>query len=296
MFLELRFLRSLIAIQQEGSLARAAERVHLTQSALSHQIKAMENYYGATLFLRNSKPLRFSVSGQRLLRLAETVLPLVDEAETSLWRLARGELGRLFIAIECHACFEWLLPVLDAFRKQWPDVEVDIRVNMSFEPLPALQKGDLDLLISSDPVTLPALQFEPLFEYEARLVMAQGHRLAEKNFIEPDDLAQETLITYPVQRQRLDVFTRFLQPAGIEPVAVRQSELTSVILLLVASQRGVAVLPDWVLRESTQKDSLVSRPLGPNGMKGTLFAAVRQHDAALPFMRDFMRLARAEKK
>lgn len=296
MFLELRFLRSLIAIQQEGSLARAAERVHLTQSALSHQIKAMENYYGATLFLRNSKPLRFSVSGQRLLRLAETVLPLVDEAETSLWRLARGELGRLFIAIECHACFEWLLPVLDAFRKQWPDVEVDIRVNMSFEPLPALQKGDLDLLISSDPVTLPALQFEPLFEYEARLVMAQGHRLAEKNFIEPDDLAQETLITYPVQRQRLDVFTRFLQPAGIEPVAVRQSELTSVILLLVASQRGVAVLPDWVLRASTQKDSLANRPLGPNGMKGTLFAAVRQHDAALPFMRDFMRLARAEKK
>lgn len=296
MFLELRFLRSLLAIHQEGSLARAAERVHLTQSALSHQIKAMENYYGTPLFLRNSKPLRLSVSGQRLLHLAETILPLVDDTETALWRLAKGELGRLFIAIECHACFEWLLPVLDAFRKQWPEIEVDIRVNMSFEPLPALQKGDIDLLISSDPVALPALQFEPLFEYEARLVMGHGHRLVEKKYIEADDLAEETLITYPVQRQRLDVFTRFLQPAGIEPAAVRQSELTSVILLLVASQRGVAVLPDWVLRASAQKDSLISRPLGPNGMRGTLFAAVRQSDADQPFMRDFMALARTQKK
>ncbi len=296
MFLEIRHLRSLLAIEQEGNLARAAERVHLTQSALSHQIKALERYYGLPLFLRNTKPLRLTASGQRLLKLAQRILPDIDDTETALFRLAKGEIGRLFIAIECHACFEWLLPVLDAFRLRWPEVEVDIRVNLSFEPMPALQKGDIDLVISSDPLTLEGVVFEPLFDYEARLVMAHTHVLTRKTYIEPEDLVQETLITYPVQRQRLDVFTRFLQPAGIEPAAVRQSELTAVILLLVASQRGVAVLPDWVLREGLQKDSLSSRPLSASGMKGTLFAAFRHSDAQASFMREFVALARSQKQ
>ncbi len=292
MFLELRHLRSLIAIDAATNLARAAEQVHLTQSALSHQIKAMENYYGAPLFLRNTKPLRLTPAGLKILELARRVLPEIERAEKDLLRHAKGETGRLHIAIECHACFEWLMPVLDAFRKTWPEVEVDIRAGVSFDPLPALQKGEIDLVISSDPLELNDISFEPLFEYEARLVMAHTHSLANKSFIDPVDLKGETLITYPVRRQRLDVFTRFLQPAGIEPLAVRQSELTAVILLLVASQRGVAVLPDWVLLEATQKSSLATRPLTQHGMHGTLFAAVRRPESTMPFMRDFIDLAR----
>ncbi len=296
MFLEIRHLRSLLAIEAESTLARAAERVQLTQSALSHQIKAMERYYGAPLFLRNTKPLRFTSTGRQLLELAVRVLPEIELAEKALRRLVKGETGRLHIAIECHACFEWLMPVLDAFRQRWPEVEVDIRVGVSFDPLPALQKGDIDLVISSDPLELNDVTFEPLFEYEARLVTAISHPLAEKTHIEPADLAGETLITYPVLRQRLDVFTRFLQPAGVEPAAVRQSDLTAVILLLVASQRGVAVLPDWVLQEMTQKTSLTTRPLSAAGMRGVLYAAVRRQERETPYLHDFIDLARRRGK
>lgn len=292
MFLEIRHLRSLIAIEEETSLARAAERVHLTQSALSHQIKAMERYYGAPLFLRNTKPLRLTPAGRKLLELAARVLPEIEIAEKALRRLAKGEAGRLHIAIECHACFEWLMPVLDAFRQRWPEVEVDIRVGVSFDPIPALQKGDIDLVISSDPLDLNDVSFEPLFEYEARLVTAHTHPLANKAYITAADLAGETLITYPVPRQRLDVFTRFLQPAGVEPAAVRQAELTAVILLLVASQRGVAVLPDWVLNEATQKSSLATRPLTEQGMRGTLYAAVRRLEREVRYLHEFIALAR----
>lgn len=292
MFLEIRHLRSLLAIEEATNLARAAEQVHLTQSALSHQIKALEAYYGAPLFLRNTKPLRLTLAGQKLLELARRVLPEIAGVEKELLRLAKGETGRLHIAIECHACFEWLMPVLDAFRRRWPEVEVDIRVGVSFDPIPALQKGDIDLVISSDPLELNDVVFEPLFEYEARLVTARAHPLAEKSYIEPADLAGEILITYPVQRQRLDVFTRFLQPAGVEPLAVRQSELTAVILLLVASQRGVAVLPDWVLNETTQKGGLATRPLTAQGMKGLLYAALRRPERDVLYLREFIELAR----
>ncbi len=291
MYLELRHLRSLLAIEQTGTLARAAERLHVTQSALSHQIKSLEQYFDASLFLRNSKPLCLTPAGRKLVNLAQQVLPTVAEAEQDLRRIALGELGRLYIAIECHACFEWLAPVLDRYRRQWPQIEVDIHVGVSFEALPALQTGEVDLVISSDPVDLPDLHFEPLFKYEALLALSADHALARKRRIQPADLADETLITYPVHRRRLDVFRHFLQPAGIEPAAVRQSELTAVILLLVTSGRGVAVLPDWVLRAAAQAGGLETRPLGRRGLKGNLYAAVRSPERGMQYLQDFIALA-----
>jgi len=292
MYLELRHLRSLLAIQQTGNLARAAERLHLTQSALSHQIKTLENYFDVALYLRNNKPLRLTPAGTKLIELAVQTLPRIEKAEDDLRRMALGELGRLHIAIECHACFDWLGPVLSQYREQWPQIEVDIRVGVSFDAIPALHAGEVDLVISSDPSEIPDLCFEPLFKYEALLVAPVGHRLAGKRRIEPHDLAGETLITYPVPRQRLDVFRDFLQPAGMEPADVRQSELTAVILLLVASGRGVSVLPDWVLSEAAQAASLTTRPLGRRGLRGTLFAALRRGERDAAFLQDFIVLAR----
>ncbi len=293
MLLQIRHLRSLLSIHETGSLVRAAERLHVTQSALSHQIKTLEHHYDTPLYLRNYKPLRLTAAGRRLLELAQQVLPLLESADQDLRRSARGEFGRLHIAIECHACFEWLAPVLSRFRRQWPEIEVDIRFGVSFTALPALQAGEVDLVVSSDPVARDDLVFAELFHYESRLVMARGHALARKRYIRPADLAGETLITYPVSRQRLDVFNRFLQPAGVEPAALRQAELTAVIMLLVTSGRGVSVLPDWVLRESASSAQFLTRPLGRGGMAGTLFAAVRQMDADAVYMQDFIGLARA---
>lgn len=292
MFLETRHLRSLLAIHQNGSLARAAERLHLTQSALSHQIKSLETYFAVPLFLRNTKPLSLTPSGQALVELAGRVLPEIENTEARLRRVAAGEVGRLHIAIECHACYEWLMPVLAAFRRHWPAVEVDIRLGVSFAPIPALQHGDVDLVISSDPATLADVAFEPLFDYQALLVMAADHPLRDHAHIEPADLADQTLLTYPVQRQRLDVFSRFLQPAGIEPAEVRQAELTGVILMLAASQRGVAVLPDWVLDHQADGLGLITRPLTAKGMHGTLHAAVRSAERTRPYLQDFIDRAR----
>ncbi len=292
MFLELRHLRSLLYIDEHGSLARAADHLHLTQSAISHQIKAMERYFGVPLFQRRHKPLQFTPAGRRLVALARELLPAVEAAERDLRQLAGGRAGRLNITIECHACFEWLLPVLATFRENWPEVDVDIRLGASFEPIPALIGGEIDLVITSDPVDSPDVAYEPLFGYQGLLVAAPDHPLADKGWIEPSDLADQTLITYPVERERLDVFRLFLTPAGREPAAVRQVELTALILQLVASRRGVAVLPDWVLRESTEQGALVTRPLGRQGLHGTLYAALRSRDREIAYLQEFITLAR----
>ncbi|HFD32619.1 MAG TPA: LysR family transcriptional regulator [Gammaproteobacteria bacterium] len=294
--LEIRHLRNLQAIKQYGSLARAADYLHLTQSALSHQIKSLEDYYETPLFLRSTKPLSLTPAGLSLVELAQKILPEINSVDRALRRHAAGDNGRLHIAIECHACFEWLLPVLDQYRQQWPEVEIDIRLGLSFEPIAALQKGEVDLVISSDPQLHKDLCYEPLFNYQALLALAHDHPLTRKKTILPEDLAEQTLVTYPVERKRLDVFSRFLQPANIEPAQVRQAELTAIILLLVNTLKGVAVLPDWVLHESMSHNRLTTRPLGEAGMHGTLYAAVRQNQSQAAFIQGFITLSREAMK
>ncbi|MEM9756079.1 MAG: LysR substrate-binding domain-containing protein [Pseudomonadota bacterium] len=294
MHLEFRHLKTVQAIHEEGGLARAADRLNITQSALSHQIKGLEAQSGVELFVRRSKPLRLSAAGRKLLRLAEEVLPRVAALEEEFSGLRAGKSGRLHIAIECHACFDWLLPVLEAFRRSWPDVDVDIRPGLQFEALPALVRQDVDLVISSDPEDIPGVSFAPLFDYEPVFVAAAEHPLAQKTHVTAEDFAGETLITYPVERARLDVFSQLLIPAGVEPKAIRQVELSAVILLLVASMRGVAVLPDWVVRGVWNNTSYVTRPLTAGGLTRRLYGATRSEDAAKPYMAQVLRLASTE--
>ena len=212
--------------------------------------------------------------------------------ERDLARLAGGRAGRLNIAIECHSCFEWLMPTMDAFRDNWPEVEMDILTSISFAPLPALLRGEADLVVTSDPIDDPGIAYRPLFSYQGTLALARNHPLAARVWIAPGDRADETLICYPVERERLDVFKHFLDPAGVEPAAIRTTELTVMIMQLVASRRGVAALPSWVLTEYLARDYVAARPLGREPFWCTLYAAVRADERDLAYLGDFIDTAR----
>ncbi len=292
--LELRHLATLQAIDEAGSLVEAAERLHVTQSALSHQLKDLEHRLGVALIVRRTRPIRFTTAGDRVLALARQVLPQVRRTETELRRLAAGQSGRLHIAIECHSCFQWLMPALDRFREAWPEVELDLSAAFSFTPQAALVRGDLDMVITSDPVDNDAVRYLPLFRYELVLAVARQSPLAAGRAVAPRALAEETLITYPVEHERLDVFTAFLDPAGVAPAALRTAELTPMMVQLVAAGRGVAALPNWALTEYLDLDLVRAVRLGEGeGVWRTLYAAVRDGDEQVPFIQEFMDTARA---
>ncbi|MDE9451037.1 LysR family transcriptional regulator [Aliiroseovarius sp. Z3] len=294
MYLEFRHLRTIRAIHQAGSLARAADILHITQSALSHQIKGLEDQVGMELFHRRTKPMKLSPAGLKLLRLAEQILPEVSRLEEEFRSLKSGRSGRLHIAIECHACFDWLFPVLDKLRQAWPEVDLDIRQRLAFDALEALRREEVDFVISSDPVALPGIAFSPLFDYEPRFVAASNHRLAKHDYIEAEDFEEEMLLTYPVDRSKTDVFTGLLTPERVEPRAVRQVEMTEVILMLVAAGRGVAVMPDWVLRNVEDNPDYVTRSLTEKGLSKRMFAATREEDTIMPYIAHMIRLCRSE--
>lgn len=289
--IEVRHLKTLTALRETGSLVEAAERVHLTQSALSHQLKDLEEKLGAPLFIRKTKPVRFTSAGLRLLQLADDVLLSFRTAQKDIQRFAEGETGRLHIAIECHSCYEWLMPTIDHFRDHWPDVELDLSNAFSFTPLPALARGDLDLVVTSNPQELPNIEYIPLFQYEAQVALSKQHPLAKKEFLEPKDFTEETLITYPVEPERLDIFKYFLQPANVQPKRIRHNELTLMMMQLVASGRGICCLPNWALTEYTNRQYVIPKSLGEEGIWCKLYLAMRKDQRNNAYMEDLINTA-----
>ncbi|UIF90783.1 LysR family transcriptional regulator [Cupriavidus sp. UYPR2.512] len=289
--IEVRHLRSLVAIAESGKLATAAERVHVSQSALSHQIKAIESHYGLPLFDRTRQGLRFTPAGERLLALAREVLAAVSAADRDIERLKGDTRGELRVVLECHTCFDWLMPVMDEFRRRWPEVEVDLVAGFHADPIALLSDGRADMVIGSQPAARRGLEVAPLFRFEILAVIANEHRLRNKRRIEAGDLAGETLITYPVPEQRIDLIREVLEPAGIR-LERRTAELTVAVLQLVASRRGVAALPNWGVKNYVDHDYVLAKRIGARGLWSELYATVPAAMARRPYVADFVSIVR----
>lgn len=278
-------------VHRRGSVTAAADVLCLTQSALSHSMRKLQERVGTDIWRRDGRRLRLTAAGEQLLALARRVLPQLQRAEEQLRQIARGERGALRIGIECHPCTQWLLRVVRPYLAAWPDVEVDVKQKFQFGGLGALLAYEIDLLVTPDPLQRPGLRFLPVFDYEQVLVVGRGHRLAVRRSVQPRDLAAETLLTYPVDPQRLDVFTYFLTPAGIAPRAHKTVETTDILLQMVASGRGVAALPRWLLAEHPLGRDLQPLRLGRRGIRKRIHLGVREADLATPYVSAFIDLA-----
>ena len=289
--IELRHLKTLLALEETGSVSLAAKRVFLTQSALSHQIRALENHFDTPLFERKSAPLRFTPAGSRLLQLARELMPLVAGAERDLAQILEGEAGELRLAVECHTCFDWLMPAMGEFRPLWPHVELDIVSGFHTDPVALLLQHRADLAIVSEAEPQPGIAYQPLFSYEMVGICAPDHPLAAKTVWDAPDFADETLITYPVPDDMLDLLKKVLLPQGINPTR-RHSELTIAIIQLVASRRGIAALPYWTVMPYLEKGYVIHRPITAHGLQSELYAAMRTEDGSKTYLDNFCQIVR----
>lgn len=279
-------------VDRQGSLTAAAGVLCLTQSALSHTMKKLEQQLGTDVWLREGRSLRLTQAGQYLLAVANRVLPQLALAEERVRQFAQGERGTLRIGMECHPCYQWLLKVVSPYLAQWPDVDVDVKQKFQFGGIGALFDYDIDLLVTPDPLHKPGLHFEPVFDYEQVLVVPCGHALAGATYVRPRQLAGETLITYPVPTERLDIYSRFLLPAGVAPRRHKTIETTDIMLQMVASGRGVAALPRWLAQEYAQRMAVVPVRLGRAGIAKQIHLGARQADVGIDYLKAFIELAR----
>lgn len=287
-------LRILLEVDQQGSLTAAAKRLCLTQSALSHTMRKLEQSLGTNIWLREGRSLRLTQAGHYLLEIANRVLPQLEQAEERLHQYAKGERGTLRIGMECHPCYQWLLTIVAPYIARWPDVDLDVKQKFQFGGIGALFAYEIDLLVTPDPLFKPGLHFEPVFDYEQVLVVSGQHAFAHLDFIVPAQLSQETLITYPVELSRLDIYNQFLQPAGISPRRHKAIETTDILLQMVASNRGVSALPRWLVEKHTPEFNIVPVRLGKQGIQKQIFLGSRQADVQVDFIKAFFMHARQE--
>lgn len=279
-------------VEKQGSLTAAANVLCVTQSALSHSMKKLEQQLGTAIWLREGRSLRLTQAGRYVLAIANRVLPQLALAEDRLRQFAQGERGTLRIGMECHPCYQWLLQVVAPYLKAWSDVEVDVKQKFQFGGIGALFAYEIDLLVTPDPLYKPGLKFEPVFDYEQVLVVARDHALALVAYVEPQQLMQEVLITYPVATDRLDIYNQFLLPAGITPKRHKTIETTAIMLQMVASGRGVAALPRWLVQQYADKIDVVPVRLGPTGIAKQIFLGAREADLEIDYLQAFIELAR----
>jgi LysR family transcriptional regulator for metE and metH len=289
--LEVRHLKLVRAVVREQGLTRAAAHLHLTQPALSHQLAELESRLGTALFVRAGRRLRPTPAGERLVETAESVLPELERAEQELAGLEGAGGGIIRVSTQCYTAYHWLPAALEDFARRFPAVSVQIVVEATRRPLPALLEGRLDLAIVSDRSGNRLVEHHLLFDDEMVAVMAPDHPLAASATLTPAQFASETLILYAIPIRSSDLFQRFLVPAGVTPARVLHVELTEAIVELVRAGQGIAAMAAWAIAPDVRSGRVVTRRLGRRGLRRRWYAAT--HARRVPeYLRAFIEQVR----
>jgi LysR family transcriptional regulator, regulator for metE and metH len=287
--LEVRHLKLLVTVAEEGSVTEAGKRLHLTQSALSHQLRDAEEKLGTALFLRLGRKMVLTPAGERLIACARRVLGELSDTELQIEGLNGGSRGEIRLSTECYTCYHWLPPVLQKFHSKFSKVEVNIVASATSDPAAALLEGKLDVAIISTPIRNKSLQLTPMFEDELLLVMSPKHRLASATVVRPRDLETETVLIYP-PREESTLINKLLKPAGVEAQRVIEVPLTEAIVELAAAGTGIGFLARWAVAPAVEAGKVATRPLGGRGFRRQWYAVTLRNQPALPFLEEFLNL------
>ncbi|MDP7553417.1 MAG: LysR family transcriptional regulator [Candidatus Thioglobus sp.] len=278
-------------IERNGTLTAAANSLHLTQSALTHAIKKLEQRTTVKLWDKEGRAIRLTQAGSYLLSVANRLVPQLEYADQVIERFARGEKGVIRIGMECHPCYQWLLKVVTPYIERYPEVDIDVKQQFQFGGMEALLNYDIDVLVTPDPIHQSGVTFKPVLDYQQVLVVSKQHALAKKTQVEPKDLVEEVLYSYPVDIDRLDIYSRFLNPAHCGPKKHKSIEATDIMLQLVAAGRGVAALPHWLVNEYADKMAIQAVRLGKAGISKNIYLGLRDDDQGIDYIQAFVKQA-----
>jgi len=293
MDIDIRHLRMVAAIAGTGSVTQAADQLHLTQSAVSHQLRGIEERLGTPLFLRLGKRMVATGAGERVLATARRVLEEIDTAETDVRRLGAGQAGVLRVCAQCNTGYHWLPPLVRLFRQKYPAVEVSLALECTARPIEALLDGKLDVAIVTEAVRHPHLRMRPLFEDEHAAIVAPDHPLASRPFVTAQDLATERLFLYSSSPDDSFTIREILRPAGVVTKRVSFVMLTEAILAMVQARLGISVMQTWAIEPSLRAGDVRAIPITPSGIHRQWSAATLKQAGRVAHVNAFIDLLAA---
>jgi len=290
--LTLKILRTLTALRDTGSLVEASNQMCLTVSALSHQFKDIEDELGSQLFVRKSKPIRFTPLGRRVLALADQILPQIEAGELEIRRQALGQAGRLRLGCECRFSFEWLLAAAQVFRSRWPHVDFEVAEEVQAEPLESDKDGGLDLLITPYVEAKEHALYIPLFRGQLCLLVPSGHMFAKRRYCNASELAGQVLVVAREESFRQGFLRQLFHEMGETPAIVRSADLPTIMIQHVVNGKGLALLPRWAARPYVEQGMVRDISIGKQGFFYTLYAVIRSAESEIQHFQGFIETAR----
>jgi LysR family transcriptional regulator for metE and metH len=292
--MEIRQLKLIKAIVEEGSITRAIDKLHLTQSALSHQLREAEYHLGTRIFHRINKKMVLTKAGEKVYEMANDILSRMSDTELQIKKLIYGEAGELRLSTECYTCYHWLPALMKQFHLIYPNVELTIVMEATHHPIQKLLAGQLDIAITSDPVKDDNIVYTELFQDEMVAVVPGSHPWAEKKFVVAGDFAEQRLIIHSLPMETVTVHQFLLAPAGVSLKKVIVLPLTEASIEMVKAEMGIMVMAKWALQPYLRDGVLKAVRIGKNGLKRTHFAATLSNKEVPEYQHRFIEFLQRE--
>lgn len=265
--MEIRHLRLVKSIVEEGSITKAIDKLHLTQSALSHQLKEAEEQLGTKIFHRINKKLILTKAGEKLYETAIDVLHKLADTKSQIKNLVYGEHGEIRISTECYTSYYWLPGLIREFQVKYPNVELKILMEGFNKPVEKLLDGRLDVIVTIERLTEDHVEYRELFQDEIVAIVPDTHPWAEKKYVNPEDFRDQHLIIHSMPMNSVAVHQYFLEPAGVTPKKVSVLPFTEAAVQMVNADMGIVAMARWILKPYLKTPSIRTVKLGKNGLK-----------------------------
>jgi LysR family transcriptional regulator, regulator for metE and metH len=292
--MEIRHLRLIKAIVEEGSITKAMGRLYLTQSALSYQLKEAEQQLGTQIFLRVNKKMVLTKAGEKLYETANDILEKLEDTEAEIKKMMFGEFGEIRLSTECYSSYHWLPSVMRQFQLLYPNIDLKIVMEATHYPLQKMLTGALDIAIISDPIKDNSIKYIELFQDEMMVVVSKMHPWATKKFVVAEDFATEHLLIHSLPLETVSLHQFFLAPANVSPKKITPLPLTEASIEMVKADMGIMVMAKWALQPYLKKNPLKAVKIGKTGLKRKHYVAIMSNKTYPDYFNHFIEFLQTE--
>lgn len=286
--MEIKYFRLIKTIVEEGNIANSAEKLFLTQSALSHQLRELEEQLEFKVFYRTRNRRRLTEEGSKLYELGNTILESIEEGFRNIQQLRRGAAGSIKVSTECYSFYQELPTFIQRMGLLYPQIDVDLILEATHHPVSKVLSGEIDIAVVTSKPNNELLSSIAVYEDEIFAIIHREHPLHKAEHLDTNDFSSVHLIIHSFPLETVSVYTQFLKPNRITPSKISAIPLTEVALEMINANMGIMCMPKWALKSFEVSDDLILKRIGKSGLKRTHYLVVRTSDRSKKYINDFI--------
>ncbi|MEW7289386.1 LysR family transcriptional regulator [Aquimarina sp. 2304DJ70-9] len=286
--MEIKYFRLIKTIAEEGSIANSSEKLFLTQSALSHQLKDLEGQLGFKVFYRTRNKWELTEEGTELYKLGNAILESIENSFENIQQIRTGSVGSIKVSTECYSFYQALPSFIQKMGLLYPEINVDLILEATHQPITKILSNEIDIAIVTSKPENDILTSIEIFEDEIFAIIHKENELNTLEFIDVSNFSETHLIIHSFPLETVSVYEQYLKPNKIIPSKISAVPLTEVALEMINANLGVICMPKWALKSFKISDNLVYKRIGKNGLKRSHYLVVRKSDTTKKYIQDFI--------